>query len=415
MECARTPHHLLKATVRPASVLLFGEVGTNSGYSRVLAGLARSLSHVFNVSIVSLFPVEISSEASDGVGALHEEYGAGGLRKILERESPQVLIVVHDIGASVHLQALVETWSTRIWTVLYSALDYPTLDPGVVSAASHFRQIAVFTARQASLLRSSLDQTSRRFRCGKPKIGHLPPGIDKEFFTNESVPGTPRDRLALKQQLFPDGWGKGRLLFLAVGRNIVRKRMDIVLEAFALVAHLDGPRIGLVLHTASNAHRGWDIPNRIRQLGIAGSCRLTAQSSAAWPASSLSLAKMYRACEVGITTSVAEGWSLPTFEHAASGGVLVVPRTEHFLDIWQDGALYSDTSRPQVGLTPFAEEQIVDVDSLARMLQRVRTSRRLRAEQSRRAISIANRNAYRWEAVSQRWTTQLAEAVGAQG
>ena len=47
---------------------------------------------------------------------------------------------------------------------------------------------------------------------------------------------------------------------------------------------------------------------------------------------------LYNACDVGITTSMGEGWGLVSFEHGAAGAAQIVPDHSACAEIWRGRA-----------------------------------------------------------------------------
>jgi hypothetical protein len=68
---------------------------------------------------------------------------------------------------------------------------------------------------------------------------------------------------------------------------------------------------------------------------------------------------LYNACELGVSTSMGEGWGLGTFEHAATGAAQIAPDHTTFSENWHGAAalaaaggvgpclLWSRQARPQ--------------------------------------------------------------------
>ena len=47
---------------------------------------------------------------------------------------------------------------------------------------------------------------------------------------------------------------------------------------------------------------------------------------------------LYNACDVGINTSMGEGWGLISFEHGATGAAQIVPAHTSFIENWTGAA-----------------------------------------------------------------------------
>ncbi|HYH84552.1 MAG TPA: glycosyltransferase, partial [Pyrinomonadaceae bacterium] len=127
------------------------------------------------------------------------------------------------------------------------------------------------------------------------------------------------------------------------------------------------------------------------------------------------LNRVYNACDVGINTSSAEGWGLPSFEHAATRAAQIVPRHSACAELWEGAALMLEPTLKIINEKILTEGWLVSPESVAEALERLYADRKLLGEMSERAYRTATRAEYRWENISARWDALfrqvLAEAV----
>ena len=53
------------------------------------------------------------------------------------------------------------------------------------------------------------------------------------------------------------------------------------------------------------------------------------------------LSRLYACCEIGVSSTMAEGWGLIAFEHALHGAAQVMPRHAALAEIWGDAPVWA--------------------------------------------------------------------------
>jgi D-inositol-3-phosphate glycosyltransferase len=72
----------------------------------------------------------------------------------------------------------------------------------------------------------------------------------------------------------------------------------------------------------------------IREFGVGDRVSVNPQGGGVRDDRELNL--LYNACDVGINTSMGEGWGLVSFEHGATGGAQIVPEHTACAELWAD-------------------------------------------------------------------------------
>jgi hypothetical protein len=390
------------------NILLFGEIGSRSGYARILESLCVILGGMTRVSVVPLVPVDdVSSDRFNHVQILGARSGVPGLQDAIASGTYDVLIAVHDLGISLPLASMLSQRPSGLLTILYSASDHPTIDPGVTSAIARFDVVVLFTELQAASLRTSLSASAGRSRLGIPLISYIAPGLDSEFRDAPLLVADANGRERRRQEIVGDGWADDRLLYLNASRNTIRKRIDLTIDAFAMLAGKTSARIGLLLHMSEFESTGWDVRRLIQQAGISHLCRMTADLPIGWPATTEALVGLYQVSEIGVSTSVADGWGLPSMEHAAVGGAQILPETPHFRTLWGSNAVLVTVSRPRVARVPFAEEYVVAAENLCNRMESLCFDASARTAFASKATSFARSSDFSWETALVRWSELL--------
>jgi glycosyltransferase involved in cell wall biosynthesis len=150
-------------------------------------------------------------------------------------------------------------------------------------------------------------------QAGVGRIGPvIPHAVDTSFF----CPPTARQRARARRALGLDGRSRfpGCFAAGAVGAHTYRKRFDLVLRSFALLA-ARVPEVVLILHTdRAVSAEGADLRRLAESLGIGSSFRLSLRELPA-----ARLRRLYWGLDVLVSLSEWEGFGLPVAEALACG------------------------------------------------------------------------------------------------
>lgn len=130
-----------------------------------------------------------------------------------------------------------------------------------------------------------------------------------------------------------DSW-----IVLNANRNQPRKRLDLSLEGFGLFAE-NKPENVYYYHHAGLKDMGWDIIKLSKRYGIHDRLITTNNevNTQKVPIEQLNL--IYNATDVGLNTSMGEGWGLISSEHAATGAPQIVPDHSACTELFEDCGL----------------------------------------------------------------------------
>lgn len=229
----------------------------------------------------------------------------------------------------------------------------------------------------------------------------IPHGIDtSKFFAI--------DKLAARQALnviAPDDF-----IVFNGNRNQPRKRIDLSFQMFAKFA-LDKPANVKFYAHMGLVDAGWDLVKLANRYGIHD--RIIATSSDLGPQTGVPddrLNIIYNSADVGLNTSMGEGWGLMNTEQAAVGVSQIVPDSSACKELFEDcGFLlpikdyYTYTGQMTIGT-------VIDVDAGVEILNRLYNDRLLLKESSAKCAEKFNRPEYQWSNISARWL-ELFEKV----
>lgn len=353
------------AATQKTRLLLIGDHGRNTGFERVVRGIATHLHERgdYDVTVrgigyepaysVREYPYRVKS-----LGATYEDpMGFLNAASWFEEDRPDVVLTVHDL------------WQTCLYmcrkpeavpAVTYFPIDAPNvayshaLTLGAISEAVAYTQfgaretaagvrdaVDVLRANQASLAGDQLlawfevPRGSERavLRGRYDRLGRwqnpddfnvIPHGHDHALYE-------PMDKAWCRKRL---GLPADAFIVLNVGTNQFRKRQDLTMRAFAKLARVRKDAL-LVLHCAGNDMRaGWDLSQLARLYGIHD--RVVYGELTWGEPKEHSMKVLYSAADVHINTSGGEGWSLCSAAAAACGVPELVPDWSATRELYAD-------------------------------------------------------------------------------
>jgi len=403
------------AAPRPR-LLVLGSYAPGTGFTRVLEALVENAAQQWEVHWVG-----VSYEGEPvGVRGAHlypvipgggDVFGAFRACEVALAVRPAAVVVLHDIW---HLGRYARTLRPKIGgarLLAYFPLDGRLRDGTLVAPLAAFDGLATYTAgARADLLAAAAGLGDG---AGLPPVAIVPHGVDSAVF--RPLPALAEGgferaaRRGATARVFPHlAASEHPFVVLNPGRPAQRKRMDLTLEGFALFARDKPPGVRLCLHQAiSDASHREKALDGARALGIADRLELDPLGSRRLDDDELNL--LYNACDVGLSTSMGEGWGLATWEHAAAGGAQVVPDHSACGELWRGRAELVPLSRRVVPWFSPLEMGEVEAAAVAAALERLYGSPDLLRERCRQAYTWASLPAHGWGAAAASFLAWLGQ------
>ena len=185
-------------------------------------------------------------------------------------------------------------------------------------------------------------------------------------------------------------------------RPDIRKRIDLTIEGFAKFAAGKPANVRLCLHHAIMDDEAKErVTESIRQCGIGD--RVILNPLGGRIADDEELNWLYNACDVGINTSMGEGWGLVSFEHGAAGAAQVVPDHTACGELWRGRGELIPPARffvPEITVLEMGE---VSADGVAQALDRLYADPAHHATLSRAAADAALAPAFSWDTIARQF------------
>ena len=387
-------------------LLCIGPGGSSTGYSRVLDTLMGNIYQTFDVTHFAInlarYPAKKIPYRLICNQLLGDIFGREQLPRLLEEVKPDLVLLCHDPGFwEVHRIAL-QTYQKsfkHVRTVFYCPIEWKKMFPGVISSLSGMDKLVVYTKFAQQVVKSICLQNNFSL----PPISVIPHGIDHEVFYPLVKDDVKASRILARQKLFPDRPELHEaFIVLNANRNVKRKRIDLSLQAFSnFIKTNPSHDIYLYLHMGMQDF-GWDILSLAKELKINDRLLLTTSKDDPPRVNDAYLNLIYNACNVGINTSTGEGWGLVAVEHAACGGIQIVPNHSACAELWKEyGVLIPLDS------SPTAAYGQISVANLTEVLNKLYLHPEEQEKLSALALKFANQPSIHWKNIARQWKMLL--------
>jgi glycosyltransferase involved in cell wall biosynthesis len=293
--------------------------------------------------------------------------------------------------------------------VAYSPVDAGPLDLSLIEPLHRLDALVLYTEYGRGQIEEAFAPLRRSTPdLPFPRVLVIPHGVDTKLFH-------PRDKDQAREQLFPGpNHFRGDFIVLNANRNQPRKRIDLTIQGFALFARDKPPGVRLYLHMGVE-DCGWNVITLARRHGIEDRLILTAAEPYLPAVADEVLNTIFNACDIGINTSIGEGWGLVNLEHAATGAAQVVPRHSACAELWEGAAVMMEPAFRLTSERILTEGRIVTPEEVARALEALYADPTLRASLSAAALGVATRPEYQWSHVAEEWDRLFREMLGGIG
>lgn len=397
-------------------ILVAGDAAVPTGFARVIEGILKPLVTRYEIHHLGtnyhgdphgyswkIYPAELGGD----------RWGARRIVALVEKIRPQLIFIVNDIWVqSAYLQELRQA-KTLPPIILYCPVDGGPIDPESIAPLAGVTRFVVYTDFGKQQVENAVQkQRERDPSFNFPRVETIPHGVDTETFyplqgNGEHMSG----RLSARMLLFPDATDLDqRFIVLNANRNQPRKRIDTTIRGFALFARDKPAHVRLFLHMGVE-DVGWNVVLLARRYGIEDRILMSSLAKTIQGVSTAQLNRVYNACDVGINTSSAEGWGLPSFEHAATRAAQIVPRHSACAELWEDAAVMLEPAFKVINEGVLTDAWLVTPEAVAEALEKLYGDREFMAEMSEKAFRKATRPEYQWRNISERWNALFQQVL----
>ncbi len=390
-------------------LLIIGDGAAPTGFARVVRNIFAPMVESFELHQLAVnyygdphdWPWKLYPAGQKG-----NAFGADRLEERLETLRPDLVFVIADLWTFPLYLPTLRRHRSRLKIVYYCPVEAGPLVPDLLPPLREVDHLVFYTRTAERLVQDACAAAEEQLPgLQLPPTQVIPHGIDMETFhpLKETNGNLGEVRRAVRRQLFPgDEELEDAFIVLNANRNQPRKRIDLTLEAFALFAQGKPSNVRLYLHMGLEDH-GWGVPTLARRFGVYDRLIVTQATPAPPAVSERYLNQIYNACDVGINTSLAEGWGLVSFEHAATHRAQIVPGFGSCLELWEGAAELLPPARKVTLEKSLMEGWLIDPQDAAQALERLYQNQDHRQRLARAAFELATSQNYQWSRISKRW------------
>jgi D-inositol-3-phosphate glycosyltransferase len=340
--------------------------------------------------------------------------------RLIDEIQPDLIFVLHDLWLFEYYLRLFAPFRDRLSIAAYIPLDGRITDEAHAAPLEHADRVIAYTRfAQAELEGAFRRLIARGVAPRFPAVDVIPHGTDADrFFPLAELTQAgyaSEGRATAKRRVFP--WAAhdagDSFVVLNASRPDKRKRVDLTVKGFAQFAAGKPATVRLCLHHAIlDQPTERDLRSLIQQCGIAE--RVSLNPLGTGVASDADLNLLYNACDVGISTSMGEGWGLVSCEHGGAGAPQIVPDHTACAELWRGRGELIPPVRSGVPEFSVLEMGEVSPDGVARALETLYRDPAGRQVLARAAVALARTPAHSWDAIARQFD-DLFVALGRAG
>lgn len=373
-------------------LFIIADAGVDTGFAQVTHNLVDHLSERWDVHIMAINyfgdPHPIQSKArlyNPSARQQGDYYGTARVKELLHTIKPDVIFLINDPWVAKSYVPLLKGYDAP--KVLYTPIDGLNIDKDfVVPLNDEFKHVVGYTHFGIEQLRLSGLTTATSV---------IPHGVNKKIYK-------PVDKHeARARNNFSDDW----FIVNVTDRNQIRKRIDLALHYFATWVHRYNKPDSVKIHYhGAIQDEGWDVLQLAEYLGINDRLIITAPNITA--ANGLPLELMpfiYGVADVGLSTTMGEGWGLTTHERMAMKIPMIVPQYSA-LGEWAKGGVHyvkiADIPYYNIrGLN--TRGGIADMEDTIQALETMYVNKEYRALIAEKGYKLATSKQFEWRNIAQ--------------
>ena len=392
-------------------ILVVGDAAAPTGFARVLHSILDRVKHKYEIHHLGVNYLGDPHEADWKIYLARlggDVYGINRLQNLIEAAKPRLVFIVNDVWILGRYAPILKKYKDKLKTVMYFPVDGDLIDSDFVKELDGVDQLVAYNQFGKRVMQQAINEVRREspdFKSSEIEV--IPHGVDTQLFhpysKKPAIDGINPGRLRAKKALLPNTKDfLDSFIVLNANRNQPRKRIEITMQGFALFAENKPDNVKLYLHMGAE-DVGWNLMSLARRYGIEGRLIISSTNKETPTDSVKRLNMIYNACEVGINTSLGEGWGLVSFEHAATGAAQIVPRHTSCEELWQGAAEMLEPVFTVTVERVLTEGKFVSPKGVAEALERLYRDPEYLRVMSEAAYLNATRPEYKWKNIARQW------------
>ena len=236
------------------------------------------------------------------------------------------------------------------------------------------------------------------------KLDIIPHGINQEVFYKKFTNRKDAKKALIGKERNPDSF-----IFLNANRNQPRKRLDITMKGFQLFAE---GKDDVLLHMHCGVRDSHiDVAKLAQRLRIDNKIILTNLNGGVQTVPDAVLNDIYNSADVGLNSSMGEGWGLTSIEHAITGAPQIVPDHSACREIFSDCGLVVPTVTDFTFDNSMTVGKLIDPKDLAVAMDKLYTDRANYRDLSEKAMNKFSDVKYSWAYIASQWNDLFEDLI----
>ncbi len=359
-------------------IIAIGYNTTGTGLTRVMHSVMRRLADRHEIHFLGIgYSGDIIRDRGLTIYPTNprggDVFAAFQAQQMIAEIQPSVLFILHDIWLFDFYVRHLGHFRDRLKIAAYIPLDGRIVNETDAAPLAHVDRVIQYTQFGRGEFESAFQRLREKHAVSEtPPVDIIPHGVDPHRFypfpelTQASF--APPARARAKARVFGDRVDpESSFIVLNASRLDTRKRVDLTVQGFAKFAADKPAGVKLCLHHAiMDDEHEQELRQWIRQCGIEDRVLLNPLGSRIVEDEELNW--LYNACDVGINTSMGEGWGLVNSEHGAAGAAQIVPDHTACAELWRDRGELIPPARFFIPPITVLEMGEVSPDAVARAL-----------------------------------------------
>lgn len=393
---------------KKARILWCSDLITPTGFSRVAHSIIKFIESDYDIVGVGVnyhgdphnykfptFPASISTAKGP--------YGENRVVDLLNGQDFDILYIINDSWViNRYLQAIkAQVTKPLPKIVVYFPVDSTEHDPEWYANFDIVAQAVVYNKFAQWVVKDTNPVLDTRI---------IPHGVDTEVFYK-----THPTRLEAKTEFFAPYADKigdltNSFIVLNANRNQPRKRLDVTMQGFAKFAKNKPEDVKIYMHCGI-VDQAINVDKLATRYGIASRLIVSSSAIGVQKVTDSRLNDIYNVCDVGINTSMGEGWGLTNIEHAVTGAVQLVPNHSACREQYLGCGLLMNTYGEFMFDNSQSVGKLVSSDEVANKLEYLYRNPKERERLAQLGYEKFTSEEYSWKQIAKTWDRLFSEVL----
>ncbi len=324
-------------------------------------------------------------------------YGGYQAHDLAHETGAKVILLLNDLWMLKNYSSSLISANSAYQVAAYVPLDGNIHCNAVFGDLEFLRAIYAYTPKTEKQLR-------KKFSAGHElRFNHFAHGINRTQF--HPLP----NQQDVKQQIFGNCAKTNTVFILNANRINERKDLGVGIQAFSDLPHVQKQRSFLVMDVP-NSHpiKMDELRSVIARYQLANKIIINPLGNGYLTDDDLN--KLYCACDIGVNTSLGEGWGMINFEHAATGAAQLVPDHSAPSELWPKSLRINTKESVKLSTSALEMKRVDSTDLTDKLIKLLSSNQELKSAKQK-SLAVANNRAYDWDEIADRWKDELTELI----